>query len=206
MKKVVSLFSAIYLLLMAAVPMGLADRVESAEETEQSEEVETAEQAEEPEQTEESEQAEPAEEAEPAGETEPASEPELPRVVEDNLVTSTHRASIQGKNLNYTATAGTVALTTGGKQCEIFFKSSVNEVEASELQALYPVRNELSEKRIADLSDGLGYRLDCGNSLYLDAVLAFQEVKVLACSSKLKASVEPDVHGLAFLIEPVNHV
>jgi len=42
-------------------------------------------------------------------------------VVQDNLVTTTHKTVIQGKTVNYTATAGTMAVESGGGQCEIFF-------------------------------------------------------------------------------------
>ena len=39
----------------------------------------------------------------------------------DNLVTTKHTAVIQGKELSYTAQAGTMVLETGGSFCEIFF-------------------------------------------------------------------------------------
>lgn len=40
---------------------------------------------------------------------------------EDHIVTTKHTAVIQGKELAYTAEAGTMFLTTGGENCEIFF-------------------------------------------------------------------------------------
>ena len=40
---------------------------------------------------------------------------------QDNIVTTSHTAVIQGKELSYTAQAGTMVLETGGHNCEIFF-------------------------------------------------------------------------------------
>lgn len=40
---------------------------------------------------------------------------------QDNIVTTKHTAVIQGKELSYTAQAGTAVLETGGNKCEIFF-------------------------------------------------------------------------------------
>ena len=40
---------------------------------------------------------------------------------QDNIVTTKHTAVIQGKELSYTAQAGTMVLETGGNRCEIFF-------------------------------------------------------------------------------------
>lgn len=40
---------------------------------------------------------------------------------EDNLVTTSHSAVIQGEEIDYTATAGTMVVESGGEQCEIFF-------------------------------------------------------------------------------------
>ena len=39
----------------------------------------------------------------------------------DNIVTTTHTAMIQGKELSYTAQTGTMQLNTNGHACEIFF-------------------------------------------------------------------------------------
>ena len=41
--------------------------------------------------------------------------------VQDNIVTTNHTAVIQGKELSYTAQAGTMVLETDGNNCEIFF-------------------------------------------------------------------------------------
>jgi carboxypeptidase C (cathepsin A) len=41
--------------------------------------------------------------------------------VQDHIVTTNHTAVIQGKELSYTAQAGTMVLETGGNNCEIFF-------------------------------------------------------------------------------------
>ena len=41
--------------------------------------------------------------------------------LQDNLVTTKHIAVINGKELAYTAEAGTMVLTTGGETCEIFY-------------------------------------------------------------------------------------
>ena len=40
---------------------------------------------------------------------------------EDNIVTTKHTAVIQGEALAYTADTGTMALTTGGETCEVFY-------------------------------------------------------------------------------------
>ena len=40
---------------------------------------------------------------------------------QDNIVTTKHTAVIQGKELSYTAEAGTMVLETGGYNCEIFY-------------------------------------------------------------------------------------
>ena len=52
----------------------------------------------------------------------------------DNLVTTKHTAVVQGKPLDYTATAGTMVTESGGKQCELFFiaytKDGVEDMSA----------------------------------------------------------------------------
>ena len=55
---------------------------------------------------------EPAETSEAAQAAEP---------LQDDLVTTKHTAVIDGKELAYTAEAGTMALTTGGETCEVFY-------------------------------------------------------------------------------------
>ena len=59
-----------------------------------------------------------AEEAEPNSQA--ASNTETPQ---DNLVETKHTAFIQGKELIYTVTAGTMVVSTGGEQCEFFFRA-----------------------------------------------------------------------------------
>ena len=59
-----------------------------------------------------------AEEAEPNSQA--ASNTETPQ---DNLVETKHTAFIQGKELTYTVTAGTMVVSTGGEQCEFFFRA-----------------------------------------------------------------------------------
>lgn len=63
-----------------------------------------------------SEEASPAEAASEQTDAPQASEPAA-----DDIVTTKHTAHIQGKELAYTADAGTMTLETGGKTCEIFF-------------------------------------------------------------------------------------
>ena len=58
--------------------------------------------------------------AEEAAQEAPAPEPTAADT-SDNIVTTKHTAVIQGKELAYTANAGTVVLETGGETCEIFF-------------------------------------------------------------------------------------
>ena len=44
-------------------------------------------------------------------------------VPQDDLVTTQHTAVIQGEELSYTATVGTMAVQTGGETCEFFFRA-----------------------------------------------------------------------------------
>lgn len=44
---------------------------------------------------------------------------------QDNIVTTNHTAVIQGKEISYTAQAGTMFLETGGSNCEIFFTAYI---------------------------------------------------------------------------------
>ncbi|MBR2698673.1 MAG: peptidase S10 [Clostridia bacterium] len=60
-----------------------------------------------------------AEEA--AAAPEPTDAPQAAEAPGDNLVTTKHTARIQGQELAYTATTGTMALETGGETCEVFF-------------------------------------------------------------------------------------
>ena len=64
-----------------------------------------------------------AEEAAPASPAESiaAEAPSEAAPLKDNLVTTEHSAMIRGEVMNYTATAGTMALTTNESACEIFF-------------------------------------------------------------------------------------
>lgn len=39
----------------------------------------------------------------------------------DNLVQTSHSAVIQGKTVNYTATTGTMSVSSGGEKCDVFF-------------------------------------------------------------------------------------
>lgn len=43
--------------------------------------------------------------------------------VQDDLVTTGHTAVINGKEIAYTVTAGTMSVETGGEQCEFFFRA-----------------------------------------------------------------------------------
>ena len=56
---------------------------------------------------------------------EPAAEAAAPEaaVPEDNLVTTQHTAVIQGEEIAYTATTGTMAVKTGEAVCEFFFRA-----------------------------------------------------------------------------------
>ena len=60
--------------------------------------------------------AEAADEPIDGGNAQQAAEP-----AQDNIITTSHTALIQGKELAYTANTGTMVVETGGETCEIFF-------------------------------------------------------------------------------------
>ena len=55
------------------------------------------------------------------GKTPPQDPPSKSAPPEDHLVTTKHSAVISGQSLDYTTVAGTMAVTTKGGVCEIFF-------------------------------------------------------------------------------------
>ena len=62
-----------------------------------------------------------AEEAAPADAAEQGAAPQASTAAVDNIVTTRHTATIQGRELAYTADTGTMVLESGGETCEIFF-------------------------------------------------------------------------------------
>lgn len=62
-----------------------------------------------------------AEEAAPADAAEQGAAPQASTVPVNNIVTTRHTATIQGRELAYTADTGTMVLESGGETCEIFF-------------------------------------------------------------------------------------
>ena len=111
MRKRIALFTAV-----AALALTMPAAVWS-EDTSQAAQTEEVVSAEDPSNAEETETADAADTSAPS-ESDEAEENNAPK---DNIVTTKHTAVIQGKELPYTAQAGTMVLETGGKNCEIFF-------------------------------------------------------------------------------------
>ena len=99
MRKRAALLTAVFLLMAGPVSVWSADTAEDV-------------------QTEEAASANDASGVEES-ETEETTENDLSS--QDNIVTTKHTAVIQGKELPYTAQAGTMVLNTGGSNCEIFY-------------------------------------------------------------------------------------
>ena len=118
-RKGIALFAAVTLFAAAA------QTVIRAEETTEPAQTEAAALAEAADQTEQSE-TEAVSEEDLTGQDDGAQE----SAAKDNIVTTKHTAVIQGKELSYTAQAGTMVLETGGSTCEIFFTSyTLEDVE-----------------------------------------------------------------------------
>ena len=116
--------------------------------------------------------------------------------LQDNLVETRHTAQIRGKEIAYTVTAGTMAVSTGGEQCEFFFRAyTMDNVEDAakrpitfafnggpgscsyylEIGCLGPKRVEISDdghsiSLPAKLVDNNNSLLDLTDLVFIDAI------------------------------------